>query len=252
MRCLIGFFGLTRSLPLTAGAIGWAFLDPLRAAGFEVRAAGHFNLPETISNRRSGEDGIVPDRAEAALLGLDVSWVEPQTDDAIATEMQVLRGYTDSYGDGYRSLANLCHQLRSLDRLWSLLSLFEPAANDIVLLLRPDLLYLDRLEPARDLAPLLAGRADLLVPGWQCWGGLNDRFAFCSARAARLYATRFRLLREACREMRGLHAEHFLHFVVACHGLRIGLTGLRAVRIRADGQVARNDQPMLMRRSAAA
>lgn len=251
MRCLIGFFGLTRSLNLTAGAIGWAFLDPLRAAGFHVLTAGHFNLPETINNLRSSEQGIVPDRGEAALLDLDLTWVEPQTEEVIAAEMNGLHAFADIYGDGYRSLANLCQQLHSLDRLWSLLRLFSPAEDDLVLLLRPDLLYLDRLDPAHDLSLLTAGRADMIVPGWQSWGGLNDRFALCTAGAARVYATRIRLLREACRELHGLHAERFLRFVVSCHGLRVGLTGMRAVRIRANGQVAHNDQPMLAQRRAA-
>jgi len=244
MRCLIGFFGLTRSLPHTEAAIRWAFLDPLRQAGIPVLTAGHFNLPETIVNPRSGEDGIVPDRAEAALLGLDVTWVEPQTDASIEAEMTAIRAFPDAYGDGYRSLANLCHQLHSLDRLWSLLHLFAPAPDDIVLLLRPDLLYLERLDPARDLALLTGGQGNLIVPGWQSWGGLNDRFAFCTARSARIYATRIRLLTEACADMRGLHAEQFLRFVVSIHGLRVGLTGMRAARVRADGRIPPNDQAM--------
>lgn len=42
-----------------------------------------------------------------------------------------------------------------------------------------------------------------------------------------------------------MHAETFLGFVAACHQLRVGLTDLRAVRVRADGQVAANDAPML-------
>jgi hypothetical protein len=114
-----------------------------------------------------------------------------------------------------------------------------------VLLLRPDLRYLDRLDPGRELSLLTGGRGDIIVPAWQDWGGLNDRFAFCTVRSAQIYATRSRLLTEAIGEMGCLHAEGFLRFVVACHGLRVGLTGLRAVRIRADGRVAGNDVGMM-------
>jgi hypothetical protein len=134
--------------------------------------------------------------------------------------------------------------LRSLARLWSLLQLLDAAEADVVLLLRPDLLYLDSLDPARHLAPVLAGKADLVVPSWQSWGGLNDRFAFCSVRAAKIYATRIQLVSEACREMRGMHAETFLAFIAECYGLRVALTDLRAVRVRANGQVAANDLAM--------
>src|SRR3954451_659276 len=81
------------------------------------------------------------------------------------------------------------------------------------------------------------GRGDLIVPAWQPWGGLNDRFAFCSVRAAHICATRGRLLAASCQDMRAVHAEQFLRYVVACHGLRVGLTDLRAVRVRANGRI---------------
>ena len=245
MRCLIGFFGVTRSLRHTAGSIEAGVFEPLRQAGITTVRVGHFNLPARLSNPRSGELDVVPDRAESGLLGLDLCWVEAQSDGAIAAELAVARGFPDAFGDQYRSLANLCQQLRSLQRLWSLLQLAGVGEDDLVLLLRPDLLYLDRLRPEQHLAPLLAGRADLVVPAWQSWGGLNDRFAFCTVRGARIYATRFRLLIDACREMGGMHAETFLQFVASCHRLRVGLTDLRAVRVRADGRIAANDAAML-------
>ena len=246
MRCLIGFFGLTRSLHVTAGAIHTQLYDPLRQSGFTLLRAGHFNLPPIIDNPRSAEYGIVPDRHESRLLELDLCWVEPQLPAAIAAEFEAGRAFPDGFGDGYRSLANMCHQLRSLERLWSLLQLLGSADADLVLLLRPDLLYLDRLDPSRHIGALLAGDVDLIVPGWQDWGGLNDRFAFCSARAARIYATRIRLFIEACLELQGMHAETFLKFVAECHGLRVGHTDLRAVRVRANGQIAANDAAMLV------
>ncbi|MFL5256129.1 MAG: hypothetical protein ACJ8AI_25190 [Rhodopila sp.] len=136
--------------------------------------------------------------------------------------MDAVRALPDAYGDGYRSAANLCHQLRSLDRLWSLLRLFEPRADDIVLLLRPDLLYRDRLDCLRDLKLLSDGRGDLIVPAWQPWGGLNDRFAFCSVRAAHIYATRGRLLTTSCQDMRAVHAEQFLRYASPATGCGSG------------------------------
>ena len=245
MHCSIGLFGLARSLPDTAAAIRTNFYDPLREAGITSIRAAHFNQPQAISNPRSGEFGIIPERPDGRLLDLDACWIEPQAQDAIAAEYDAARAFPDQFGDGYRSLGNLCHQLRSLERLWALLQLMGAAEADLVLLLRPDLLYIDRLDPARDLGPLLAGRADIVVPGWQSWGGLNDRFAFCSVRSARIYATRIRLFVDACKEMGGMHAETFLKFVADIHGLRVARTPLRAVRVRANGQIAANDAGML-------
>ena len=247
MRCFIGFFGLTRSLPHTAGAIRSGFYEPLCQAGITTLRGGHFNLPATITNPRSGECGVMPDRAESVVLDLDLCWIEPQDDAAIINEFETGCFFPDAFGDQYRSLLNLCHQLHSLERLWSLLELLGVTEDDLVILLRPDLLYLDTIDPAKDLAPLIDGTADLIVPGWQSWGGLNDRFAFCTGRTAKIYATRMRLFRDGCLSMGGMHAESFLRFVVQRHGLRVGTTGLRAARVRANGLIAGNDIPMINR-----
>jgi hypothetical protein len=252
MRCFIGFFGLSRFLRHTACAVHTGIYDPLRTAGIETVRVGHFNLPQVITNPRSGELGIVPDRDESALLELDLCWAEPQDRAAIAAEFAVGRAFPDALGDQYKSLANLCYQLHSLKRLWSLMQLLGIKESDFVLLLRPDLLYLDRLDPALHLAPLLEGRADLIVPGWQAWGGLNDRFAFCTGRAAEIYATRMRLFGEACSRMHGIHPEGFLRFVAESHGLRVALTDLRAARVRANGKIAANDIGMIHRPASSA
>jgi hypothetical protein len=245
MHYFIGFFGLTRSLPHTVGAIRSGFYEPLRQAGIETLRAGHFNLPATITNPRSGEYAIKPDRAESTSLDLDICWVERQVHTTIAAEFEVARAFPDTFGDRYLSLENVCHQLHSLERLWALLELIGATDTDIVLLLRADLLYLDMFDPATHLAPLTSGSADLVVPGWQSWGGLNDRFAFCTGRAAKIYATRIRLFVDACVAMRGMHAESFLRFVAQRHGLRIAATDLRAVRVRANGRIAGNDMSMI-------
>ncbi len=240
MRCFIGFFGITRSLRYTAPFINAGFYEPLRRAGITTLRAGHFNLPETIDNPRSAEVAVPIDRYESRLLDLDLCWMEPQSDTAIAIEFEVGRAFPDAFKDGYRSLKNLCHQLHSLDRLWSMLRLLGAANDDLVLLLRPDLFYRDALDPMA-LAPLLDGRTDLIVPAWQSWGGLNDRFAFCTVRAAEIYATRIQDFVDACVTLGGMHSESFLSLVARRHGLRVSTTAMRAARVRANGQVASND-----------
>jgi hypothetical protein len=158
-RCLIGYFGLARLIAATAPAIETNFIAPLREAGFEILRAGHFNCPPVLDNPRSGEHGPAPESDPARALVLDAWEQEPQTDAAISGALAIAQRYPDAFGDEHRSLRNLCHQLRSLDRLWLLLAAFRPAPDDVVLLLRPDLLYLDRLDVSRDLGVLRGGHA---------------------------------------------------------------------------------------------
>jgi hypothetical protein len=245
MRCLIGFFGLTRCVQQTVPAIKAGFYDPLHKAKLVTARAAHFNLPARIDNPRSGEFGVTPQRDASSALELDLCWNEPQHDQTICEQMKIARRYPDPFRDGYRSVSNVCHQLRSLAKLWSLLTLLDARDDDLVLLLRPDLLYLDVLDVDIHLGPLLEGRRDIVVPGWQSWGGLNDRFAFCTGRAARVYATRIVMLREACAAIGAMHSECLLKFAMKQHGLRVGQTDFRAVRIRGNGQIAGNDAGMM-------
>ncbi|MGC9271992.1 hypothetical protein, partial [Acidiphilium sp.] len=116
---------------------------------------------------------------------------------------------------------------------------------DIILFMRPDLMYLDPVNAAHDIFPLLRNQVDIVVPAWQSWGGTNDRFAFCTAAAAEIYATRFDGIIEACLAMNGIHSESYLHAIITESGLRIGFTNLRAARVRANGTVADFDRGML-------
>src|SRR5215831_5982228 len=93
MRCVIGFFGITRSLQHTAEAIRTGFYQPLENAGSSLLRVGHFNLPETIINPRSGEFGIAADRRESGLLDLDLCWIEPQRYDLIARQLEFARQF---------------------------------------------------------------------------------------------------------------------------------------------------------------
>jgi hypothetical protein len=240
MRIFLGFFGITRSLNHTIGSIRAHIFAPLEQAGVQSPRYGHFHLPERIINRRSGEFGLPTDPAESSLLALQDCALEPQDRDLIRTELAIARRFPDLYGDDYASAQNLCFQLRSLGRLWTML---EPdlTDQDWVAFLRPDLLYLDRLDLPKIAADLARNGADLAVPGWQAWGGLNDRFALANARAARAYATRMARMEAAATARGGLHAETLLGFVAVEERLRVGRLRERAVRIRANGQPAHND-----------
>lgn len=240
MRLHLGFFGITRSLRFTVGSIRDRVVEPARQAGLRPLLSGHFHLPDAISNARTGEAGILPDPEEAALLGLDRCQVEPQRPNLVADRLSACRDYPDHFGDGYASVRNLCFQLRSLERLWTLMT---PQVGDAdwILFLRPDLLYLDPLPLAGLIAAMDAGAYEMAVPRWHCWGGLNDRFALCNAYAAEAYATRGRHVAASAAETGGLHPESLLAYAARQAGLRVAPLDVRAVRIRADGSAAARD-----------
>lgn len=237
--CFVGFFGITRSLRYTIGSIQRNVLAPLRAVGATVRLHGHFHLPPSIDNPRSGEAGLPTDPTEAALLGLDRCVLDAQDDALIADTMAAVRRHPDVLQDDYRSARNLCFQLRSLDRLWASMADDVAASSRLfetwVALLRPDLHYLDPF-PWHTLLPgMRSENLDLAVPSWHSWGGMNDRFAVATPDAAAIYATRGLAIGTSMAAYGGLHAESLLMHVSNEAGLRVTPLPVRAVRIRANG-----------------
>ena len=136
-------------------------------------------------------------------------------------------------------MINLLCQLYSLSQLWNLAQIF-PERHDVYIFLRPDMEYLDRLD-VDQLLEQIRGGADLVTASWGQWGGLNDRFAFCSPRGAEIYARRIGVVERFCEENGHLNAEELLKSVAEWNRLALGYTSLRAFRVRANGVSIRGE-----------
>jgi hypothetical protein len=204
-----------------------------------VRLYGHFHLPHSIDNPRSGEVNLPADPHESALLGLDACLMEPQEENLIAESFAAARRFPDILSDDYRSARNLCFQLRSLARLWDIMAddvtASAASGETWVAFLRPDLRYIDPFPWQTLLARMRDEGADLAVPDWHDWGGLNDRFAVATPRAAAVYARRGVAPGAAMEARQGLHGESLLAHAVRSADLRITPLPVRAVRVRANG-----------------
>ena len=198
MRCFIGFFGLTRSMHYTAEAIRTGFYEPLEAAGIDTLRAGHFNLPSVIDNPRSGEFVVVPDRAES------LARPRPMLDRAAEEHHNRHRVQRSGPSQTCSAISIVvsptcvisCTVLNACGPCWTYSEWLRPTSY---LLLRPDLLYLDMFNPVTHLARLIDGDADLIVPGWQSWGGLqpiHSRFVPDGVPGAE--CTRMRMFIDAC------------------------------------------------------
>ena len=241
MRCLIGFFGLSRSLPLTISSIKEHILNPLEEVYDCVRCA-HFNQPESIYSPRSGEYNVPSSRQGIEDLKLDICWIEPQREESILAPLLDATGGVDAVGDGMgTSMTNLLYQLYSLQQLWRICQLLRTEQFDMFVLLRPDLKYLDRLPVKQVTTAIGSAGIDLITPSWHRWGGLNDRFAFCSAQGAAVYTDRLRLVRRFVREKGFLHPEALLAFAAELGGVSQDFTAMRAARVRANGREQQED-----------
>ena len=255
--CFIGFFGITRALPWTIASIERCIFAPLHRAGIAQTHAAHFNLPQTLHAPRSGERDVAFSLGDISRLKLADHIVEPQHVDAIAAPLAAImrvpqKGEEDPDGSTRRNALYQLHSLRGLSRLFARM---DPSSYDMVLLLRPDLRYLDPLPVTQLLAQLkgtehrvtgalhrrFRARVDMVLPAWHKWGGLNDRFAICTPAAAAIYMNRIDNVAAYCAQAGHFQSEHLLSFTAAQSGLRTADTWVRAERVRTGGRVESKD-----------
>ena len=268
-RVLIGFFGMIRSLDAVIDSIEQNIFAPLEQNGIEFDVAGHFNCPRVVHSPRSGEFMLPYETPDLSRLRLGHVIQEQQTDQTAALGIEQVMRIPQKHEKDEDGLMrrNAIYQIYSLHRLHELMEeRFAMDDYDAVLLLRPDLRYLDPLpissidrelhQPYRSLADRarlqvqrgLRPGADIVLPGWHKWGGVNDRFAIGTPGAARTYMSRFRMLPNFIADNSHFQSELLLHYVLTRARLRIGEMGARAERVRADGNVEQRDVTRVERR----
>ena len=231
-RIAIGFFGVTRSLKWTLPSIRENVIEPARQLG-EVRLFAHLYQQTHITNPRSGEnDPLDPD--EYRLLECDEIALEEPGPCLQAARYDWILSHGDAFHDGGKSLANLVHQLHSLQVVGQMINSWKP---DVVVLARPDLKYHDSLGEA--ISRHLQLPADVLsLPNWQWYGGYNDRIAVCGALAGNVYTNRLNVIPRYLEKTGGpLPAERFLKFCLHDKGILPKEIPIRASRVRANGKV---------------
>ena len=190
MKICICFYGITRSLSYTIDSIRQNVIEPHSDMHQVIMLAHYYNLNK-ISNERSGESGIV-NKDEINLLRYDHLDIEQPENECLLRKFEYAKKFGDSWNDNYKSLKNLMHQLQSLQRVTSKALEYDP---DIVIFVRPDLKYHDKVSFDLDLLSNNIEPA-MVLPAWQHHLGYNDRFAICNTRAAMLYGGRLGFLQD--------------------------------------------------------
>jgi hypothetical protein len=237
-KVAICFFGVTRSLADTIGSIEQNIIQPSHDIG-EVRIFSHFFNQEEIDNPRSGEDKISVKVEDYKLL--QSHWVNIQEPDVFIDKnwFNEIKIFGDEYGDEFRSIRNLVHQLHSLQKV-SDAALSWGA--EIYIFARPDILYHDSFAKVLNRA-LYSGRDTIYLPNWAHWGpGYNDRFCICVGdEAARAYAGRLSLMHEFCESRGRIHAEKLVLYALKKSRLKIRFFSARGSRFRSNGKMVKEN-----------
>ena len=228
-KIAVCFFGITRSLSFTIDSIRKNVIAPARELG-KVNIFCHFFYQDKINNPRSGES-VELNPEEYKLLEADsVILQEPNSFLSDSCFKEVLE-FGDAFGDGNYSTKNLFHQLNSLSQVTGAA---QSWGADIVVFVRPDLYYHDSFKDIIKQA-INSVESKVIIPNWQHWDGINDRFAIAVGQAAiESYGLRYDKILKFCNETKfPLHSERLLQYSLS--NVEIQLTKLRASRIRANG-----------------
>jgi len=224
MKIAIAIFGIPRGAKLTRPSFMTNIVEQAKEVG-DVKLFGHlFNVGHVV-NTRSGEGGTL-DQINFDIFG-DFNFSIEQPELCLAHyDMNAIMRFGDYYGDGFKSVKNLIHQLHSLKVVTKTMQDYAP---DAVIFARPDLLYHDKF-PSRLIRSAGTHPNRLFIPTWQWWGGYNDRFSICGSHAYLNYGQRVdNILTYCLKGNRPLHAERLLR-----ESIRSGNASLRTLNVRAS------------------
>ena len=237
-------YGLPRSLRFTVHSIQSNVISPLQGVGVHVDIFVHtFRHRHPVSNRRSREFNVKLDNDEWKLL--QPSNVTIESVESILHEQRRLRDNLKQYGDAWRDgFASLERYLLGLHSAQKVVRMVEQqyTSYDGAILMRGDLLFIDPLD-VRLFAKAIRMNT-IVIPAWQSWFGLNDRFMYGEFNEIIRYGNRIERVTAFCSQTsQPFHSERFLYWfstnsVLAIVKKTLPLcTKQRAARVRADGRI---------------
>ena len=241
-RVLICYFGLTRSLKYTIKSHR-NIINTLKKAGMKVDIALHTYNLKKLTNKRSNEKNCTLDTEEYKMLNPDMYLITDQDKFLSEIKSDGFFNYAcskgDPWNDDFKSLSNLFCQLNSLKLVTDLWSEND---YDVVIYLRPDLLY-NKLD-IKDIYKVISDDV-LLVRPYDEYNKLmvNDRTAIGPPKLMKLYGKRYDYIQEYLDMGKMLHSETFLTYIVK-NKIRnySNDMNLMGKRMRANGQINESDK----------
>ena len=215
MHIAICFFGLTRSLHITLESIKKNIFEVLQNNKITFTTYLHTYNLKILTNVRSGENSCILDAEEYKMLNCHYTQITDQEMFLKNITLEEFTTHGDPFHDNFKSIKNLLCQLNSLQivtNMWKV----STEKYDLVLYLRPDLLY-NKLN-VRDIYTAQHLQC-ILTPPYHTFGGINDRFAVGPPQLMYYYGSRQWFARNYAKKNK-LHSESFLKYVIQICNLR--------------------------------
>lgn len=230
-KVAICFFGIVRGSNYSIPTIKEYIYKPLQDAGIKYDIYLH-----TYSNSEP-YDGL------GEFTNLSIT---DQNDFLRSPIINKIKQYGDHWNNNFKSLENLLCQLNSLQivtKMW------DPKNYSCVMYLRPDLYYHEPIYIGHINNILQNPTSNMIyIPKW-LWctiphqppynqKGVNDRFAYGTATAMKIYGNRFKHILTYCETHNCmLHSEYFLTKIFQEYSVQVEVCTQHASRLRKDHMI---------------
>jgi hypothetical protein len=194
------FFGIIhRSLKYIIKSLRKNIIAPLNQIG-DVDIFFHSWDVSMINNPRADEKDIVVDPCEVSLFLPEAEGIfESQSEFDSLFDWEPLfkrnpmKHISKSEQEARITLMNFRRALESAERAWFFFQNNRSKNYKQIIITRPDLKFLQQFEV--DCIKKIIDKQNnhsrfLIVPGFHCWGGVNDRFAFGSEKEISIWCQR--------------------------------------------------------------
>ena len=237
MKFCICFFGVIgRSLQYTIKSIQLQILDILKENDIDYDIYIHNNYVETINCQRAKESNCKINNLIYKKLNPKEFLETKQIDFDKSYNWQQIFKNGDIHDDDFNSVKNAIRELYSVKlvtQLWE----NNDENYDFFIYLRPDLLYVNKLDIELILQNIHNENL-LFTPEWDKFHGLNDRIYFGKKNTILKIAKRIDYIPELIGQTNtSYNAEHFMKLVVKKFNISTIDIKLKGLRVRANGRV---------------
>lgn len=219
-------YGVDRSLELVHHSITRSILHELSERNIYVKIFAH----EVLLGEKRPSSNYKLIRANV---------VEGWQQNQLRAEKHSFFKRINEFGDAWNN--NNVSTMNELTALTSLKRAAELASSDLVafdglVVLRPDLLYIDKLDVSLLIDSVRT--KSVVIPNWQWYEGCNDRFSYGAWTPMLKIAQRVDQIEAFCLERNGpFHAEEFMLWNIMKNHIKMNTTTQRGLRVRPGGNV---------------
>ena len=234
-KVAIGFYGITRSLNYTIDSIEKNIFNVLKENNFDYDIFLHkYNLDEYKNTRANEEYTKNIDNNQYKLLKAKYLKIDNQNEVKSMLNLESYRTKPDPWKTNYETVD---FYILGKYSQYSLTKIIENSNNnyDYILFVRPDCLYLDRLDVSKFN---LINYNTILIPSFG--HQMNDRFAITNNKTYKIYGKIFEELLELSNKYE-LHSQTILGMILEKNNIENIKIKFNFARIRSDGKVAKRD-----------